>query len=80
MKIYNIRIWLMDKVEKVMDPHFLRNLFSYRKMWGDSAYIRIRNVVMVNQISHAIIETLTNRLIAKCRSTVLPDGITEKIE
>ena len=35
---------------------------------------------MGNQISHAIIETLTNRLIAKCRSTVLPDGITEKIE
>ena len=31
MKIYNIRIWLM---EKVMDPHFFRNLFSYRKMWG----------------------------------------------
>lgn len=45
-----------------------------------SAYIRIRDVVMVNQISHAIIETLTNRLIAKCRSTVLPDGITEKME
>jgi hypothetical protein len=29
---------------------------------------------------NAIIETSTNRLIAKCRSTVLPDGITEKIE
>ena len=29
---------------------------------------------------NAIIETSTNRLIAKCRSAVLPDGITEKIE
>ena len=31
MKIKNIFLWLR---EKLSDPHFLRNLFSYRKMWG----------------------------------------------
>ena len=31
MKIKNIFLWLR---EKLSDPHFFRNLFSYRKMWG----------------------------------------------
>lgn len=31
MKIKNVFLWLREKLSA---PHFFRNLFSYRKMWG----------------------------------------------
>lgn len=73
-----------SSLESIVIPESVTSIGD-RAFWGcsslESIIVSPGNAVYDSRDNcNAIIETSTNRLMAKCRSTVLPDGITEKIE